>query len=131
MILIHVLFWILLCATIHNVYFRISGDLEVARASTVINAIGLAVLVYGHLLWLLPRYFLAKRYVLYSLGLIALLLLTSAFRFYGGWEWARATGWDGLDNFTPSFFVSLSIGGVLFLLLSLPLRLITNWFKKN
>ena len=130
-VLIHVLFWVLICTALWLVYSFLLQNTTYAWGATLVNLIGFLVLVYGHLEILLPRWYDRRRYFSYALGLVALLLLTTALRFYAGWEMVRVLGWDVQQMFKPNYFGSMLVGGTFFLLITIPLRLIENWFKRQ
>ena len=128
---VHLLFWLLLTVTMALVYNELVENNEMVMAVTVVNLVGYLLLVYGHLFYLLPKYFDHKKYVRYTLGLLLLLLATTTLRFFGGLGWVMEKGWKMESVFTRSYFYSMFFGGTFFLLTSVPLRLIDNWFKKR
>ena len=54
---IHLLFWFLLTIVVFLVFKVVLGNNSIAAGATFVNLIGYLLLVYGHLLWLLPRFF--------------------------------------------------------------------------
>ena len=128
---IHLLFWIMLSVLIVLVFVRAISDFEIAIGAGTISIIGFVMLVYGHLFWLLPKYFKTKKYHFYISGLLILVLLTSAFRFFAGQFLASHMNWNIETAFTPSFFGTMFFSGFFILMLSLPLWLVDSWFKKG
>ena len=96
-----------------------------------VNLLGFFILVYVHLLFLLPQYFEKKRYWRYGLGLLLLLMLTAAARFYLGWALVAQLEPEFTTLFTPTYMGSLFFGGIFLVLITIPLRLIENWFKRH
>jgi sensor histidine kinase YesM len=128
---IHLLFWLMLLILMILVLFRALGELNIAIGAAVINLIGFGALVYSSLLWLTPKYFKTKQYWRLTLGVFILLILTSAFRFFIGELFVTIVGSDVQEVFTPSYFGVMFFSGIFILMLSLPLWLIDNWFKKG
>lgn len=130
-ILVHLVFWITLMGLMSFIFYFLVPNKVVRLAAILVNLLGLSILIYGHLLYLLPRFFDRKKYKEYALGLLLLLLGTNALRFFVGWGWTKSFNWPEAESFTPSYFGAMFFGGVFFLLISIPLRLIDNWFKKR
>jgi two-component system LytT family sensor kinase len=130
-IMIHALFWLMLLMLLVLIFNAILNDIVIAIGATLINIVGFSILVYGNLLWLLPKYFSQKKYWLYGFGVFVLLLVTSMLRFWLGYGLSKSMNWGVVQEFTPSFFGSMLISGSFFLLISIPLYLINNWFKKQ
>lgn len=130
-VIIHLIFWVLVTGLLMLVLSFILKSFIYAFAATVVNLVGFLILIYGHLLWLLPYWFDRRKFLFYVLGLLGLLLTTSALRFYGGWSLVRYFQWDIAGFFTPSYLGSIFFTGTFFLLITIPLRLIENWFKKQ
>ena len=128
---IHLLFWGALAIIMYLVLNSIIGNEQIALVASSVHLAGFMMLVYGHLFYLLPQFFDKKKYNHYALGLVTLLLLTTCFRFFVGWGWSKSMNWGIVQQFTPSFFGSMAFTGIFFLLMSLPLRLIDNWFKRR
>ncbi len=128
---IHFFFWILIAALLFLALSFILGNPTYALGGVIANLVGLMVLVYLHLLVLLPRWFDQEKYVSYALALVVLLLFTSGIRFFVGWGMVSQLDWDIEGLFRPSYFGSMFFSGTFFLLISIPLRLIENWFKKR
>ena len=128
---IHLLFWLLLSVMIAFVMYGILRNVNIAIGATLINVAGFLMLVYGHLLYLLPVFFDKKRYIWYGIGIILLLIFTATFRFYVGWSWTLEAAEEVSKVFTPTYFGAIFFSGIFFLLISIPLRLINNWFKKR
>lgn len=105
-------------------------DSLVVAAVTVVNLLAYLVLVYVHLFFLLPQCFLQKKYWSYSVGLLLLLLMVSVFRYWVGWVWLADSNFAAESTFKPSFYGSISFSGIFIILISIPLQLIDNWFKK-
>jgi sensor histidine kinase YesM len=128
---IHILFWMMLSVVILLVMFRALGDFNVAMGATSINLLGYIGLIYGALIWLTPKYFRTKQYGKFAIGIFILLLSTSTFRFFVGEFMAITLEWDIQAAFIPSYFATTIFSGFFILMLSLPLWLIDNWFKKG
>ena len=128
---IHLLFWLLLTALLTMIFNELLVTGKQVLTGVSVNIAGHLLLVYGHLLFLLPRFFDKKKYRQYVLGLILLLTGAAFLRFCVGF--AAVIIFDlGLEsNFTPSYFRGMFFSGVFFLLITIPLRLIDNWFKKR
>lgn len=127
----HLLFWLLLAFLLVLVFEAVLQTREQVFTASAVNLAGFGLLVYGHLFFLLPRYFDRKNYLRYGIGLLLLLLLTTMLRFLVGKELVAELEL-GIDSvFTPQYFGSMMVGGTFFLLISIPLRLIDNWFKKR
>jgi sensor histidine kinase YesM len=130
-IVIHALFWVMLLMLLVLVFSAILGNLAIAIGASLINILGFSILVYGNLWWLMPKYFSQNRYWFYGFGVLILLIITSALRFSLGYGLSKSMDWEVVQTFTPSFFGSMMISGSFFLLISIPLYLINNWFKKQ
>ncbi len=128
---IHGLFWILLCGLIVFILSQILVSNLAILVGTVVNLSGFMILVYGHLSYLLPRYFDQRKYKKYVLGLILLLAITSVLRFFIGWGLVVEMKLGIEETFTPTYLGSMFFGGVFILFISIPLRLIDNLFKKR
>lgn len=126
----HLLFWLLFSAI--SIFINYSFFRSVNRAvwMLLVNLSGHLLLVYIHLWVLLPWLFDRKKYVYYAGSLIALLILTTVWRFVFGWKLVGLLKWEIDFSFAPNLFVGLLFGGAFVLLISLPLRLTKNWFKK-
>lgn len=142
LISIHLLFWLLVAGISYLVYYRLLGEGRVALVATVINLLGFLMLVYGHLYGLLPRFFdptwedAGRRFDVWSyrnylFATLALLGATTTLRFFAGKWITQLYQWPVTEEFTANVFVSLLFGGTFFLFLSIPLRLINNWYKKQ
>ncbi|MEO0473218.1 MAG: histidine kinase [Bacteroidota bacterium] len=128
---IHLLFWGLMSVIMYLVWYRILDQMQVALIATVMNLAVILPMVYVHLYILLPNWFEQKRYLQYGLGIIGLLLGTTFLRFYVGKWLNHLLDWELQRSFTPNLLISLLFGGILFLVLTTPLRLIGNWFQKR
>lgn len=128
---IHLFFWLLVGIVTFLIYYRLLTDTTIALAASGINVVGFLVLIYGNLLFLLPQFFDQQKYGAYVFGLVLLLISSSALRFFLGWYLVQIKAWPIDTEFTPTLFGGMLFGGVFFLLLSLPLRLVYNWFKKQ
>lgn len=128
---IHLLFWLLIVTVTYFVYYRILFDVGMALTASGISLLSLLLLVYGHLFFLLPHFYNQQKYGAYAFGLILLLFCSATFRFFLAWWVVRLNAWPIEDQFDPSLLGSMVFGGVFILMLSLPLRLIYNWFKKQ
>ena len=125
------MFWLLLTILLSFIFNQVLETKEQMVAATAVNLLGYLILVYGDLLFLLPRYFDKNEFLKYVAGLLILLMLTTTLRFFIGY--GIVTGLHlGLDeSFTPTYFGMLFLSGTFFLFISIPLRLIDNWLKKN
>jgi len=128
--LIHLIFWSILMGVLILVHFQFLGEIDQAIGASIVNILGIALLVYAHLNWLLPRFFMMGKYLEYVLGLIIFLLSTASLRFFVGKSLIAVMKWPLQDIFNPRYFVSLVLTGIILVLLSLPLHLIENWIKK-
>ena len=127
----HLLFWVLFGGIMLIIYNGFVGGYFKALAPTLVNLTGLLILTYVHLWYLLPRFFNKKNYLVYGVLVFVLLLLTTLFRFIVGWEIVRILGWELTNEFTPDYFVGMMVTGLFLILITLPLRLIENYFKKE
>ncbi|MEO1448868.1 MAG: histidine kinase, partial [Bacteroidota bacterium] len=128
--LVHLIFWVCLEVLIFFVSYSIAPRTEVALVASLVYLVGLMALVYGNLYVLVPRFWLTKKWGLYTIGLIVLLTLTAALRYYVGLSLVKAFGWGLEERFTPRFFGSMVIGGVFVIFITIPLRLVGSWFKR-
>ena len=103
----HFLFWLVFATLMLIVFKGFLGSFLYALVPTTINLVGLMILIYIHLWYLLPRFFDKKRYVEYGVLLIIILLLTSLFRFFVGWEFTKILKWDLEEVFIPDYFVGM------------------------
>ena len=129
--LVHLLFWVIFGGLLLFVYEGIIGSYIAALGATSVNLLGLIILSYSHLLFLLPRYFDKKDYLKYGVLLFVIVLLTSVFRFVLGWELVRTAGWEFQNEFTPKYFIAMIVSGMFVVLITVPLRLVENYFKKE
>ncbi|MFK8005604.1 MAG: sensor histidine kinase [Saprospiraceae bacterium] len=127
----HLLFWVLFGGIMLIVFNGFVGGYLNALAPTLVNLTGLMILTYVHLWYLLPQFFHKKKYVAYGISVFVILLLTTLFRFIVGWEIVRILGWEMSNEFTPNYFVGMMVTGLFIILITLPLRLIENYFKKE
>ena len=128
---VHLLFWLLLTVIMIFIFAQLFTDEKVIVTAVCVNLIGFTLLVYAHLHYLLPTYFDKKRFGKYTLGLMLLLLITSILRFSTGWIIIRELGSEAIDSFTPTYFGNVVLGGAFLLLISIPLRLVNDYFRKN
>lgn len=128
---VHLVFWLLLTTIIAFVLNEIIPDRVVVITAMAVNVCGFLILVYGHLFFLLPKYFEKEKYVQYAIGVFLLLTATSVIRFFVGWGLVVEMQLGVEKTFTPTYFGSMFLSGTFFLLISIPLRLIDNWFKKR
>lgn len=128
--LVHLVFWVCLEGLIFFVSYSIAPRIEVALVASLVYLVGLMALVYGNLYVLVPRFWLAKKWGLYAIGLIILLTLTAALRYYVGLSLVRAFDWGLEERFTPRFFGSMVVGGFFVIFITIPLRLVGSWFKR-
>ncbi|MEM7572449.1 MAG: histidine kinase [Bacteroidota bacterium] len=128
---VHLVFWLLAVMGIFIVYYRLVENAGMALVAASLNLVGLVLLVYGHLYFLVPRFFKRQRYLGYAVSVLLLLLVSSVLRFYLGKWVVSLFGWPLADWFSPSFFGNMVFGGTFFLLLSIPLQLINNWYKNQ
>lgn len=129
--LIHGLFWALLFLLSVLIFHVILDNAKVAFVASFINTSGWMILVYGHFLYLVPRFFEQKRYYFYAIGLVLLLVVSSSWRFFIGRALVIELGWNFGNEFTPTYWGAMLIGGMFILLISIPLRLIENWIKRK
>ncbi len=127
----HLLFWVLFGGIMMVIYNGFVGGYLKAIVPTLVSLTGLITLTYVHLWYLLPRFFSKKKYLTYGVLVFVVLLLTTLFRFIVGWEIVNILGWDLKSEFTPDFFGGMFISGFFILLITIPLRLIENYFKKE
>ncbi|MCI4671665.1 MAG: histidine kinase [Bacteroidia bacterium] len=130
-LVIHMAFWIALGGIFYLVLWMNIKEVAITFSATIVNLLGIAILVYGNLNVLIPRFFSTKKYVTYGILLFLLLVLTSLFRYYVGWGMVNWMGWAVLERFGPNLIGSMTVSGAFALLLSTQLGLIENWFKKN
>ncbi|MEM7659493.1 MAG: histidine kinase [Bacteroidota bacterium] len=129
-ILVHLIFWVCLEVLILFFAYGVVPRQEVAIAASFVYLLGLMLLVYGHLWWLVPRYWDHQKWLPYAIGLVGLILLSAAFRFFLGWSVVSAMNWGLEERFTPTFFGSMFVGGFFVVFISIPLRLVDGWFKR-
>lgn len=129
--LVHLLFWALLTVLVMLVLKEVLLDQTAIITATAVNLCGFMALAYGHLYFLLPRYFDRKQYLKYLTGLALLILGTALLRFLIGWGLVVEMQLGLEDRFTPTYFGSMIFSGTFFLILSIPLRLVQNWFKQS
>lgn len=127
----HLLFWVLFGGIMLIVFNGFVGGYLNALAPTLVNLTGLIILTYVHLWYVLPRFFKKGNYLIYGVLVFILLLLTTLFRFIIGWEIVKILGWELAKEFTPNYFVGMMVTGLLIILITIPLRLIENYFKKE
>lgn len=113
------------------VHQGIMGGWHFALVPTIVNLTGLIVLTYVHLWYLLPRFYDEEKYLTYGLATLVILILTSLFRFFLGWELVDILGWEFESEFNPDYFMGMVLTGGFILLITIPLRLIENYFKKE
>ena len=92
--LIHFTFWLILFFILWFIYSGFLGNYQQALLPVFINICGLMILVYVHILFLLPYFFDKKKYPSYIIGLLSLVLITTLFRFFVGKNGGRK-----LNNF--------------------------------
>lgn len=130
-ILIHAFFWAAITMMMFLLVDVVIADLKAKLVLTCINLGGILILVYGHLYYLRPRFFLHKKYVKYTLGLLLLLLLAAFIRYVVGWTLFAEKIFGASDGFKPSFLGSMLFSGLFMIVVSTPLQLIEDWFKKQ
>ena len=130
-ILVHVLFWSILTSIMYFIFWRIFNVHAYAITATTFNLLGFVILVYVHLLFLLSRLFDKKLYLKYFIGVCVLILATAVLRFFGGLAFVNWMGWVIKEEFNPSYFGNMIFGGFFLLLITIPLRLVENWFKQQ
>ena len=128
---IHLLFWSLLTVVIAFILHQVLENKLTIMVGTTVNICGFLLLVYGHLLYLLPKYFDKRKYLEYAVGTVSLLTATSLVRYFIGWGLVVEMQLGIEERFTPTYLGSMFFGGAFILLISIPLRLIDNWFKKR
>lgn len=131
--LIHLTFWIFLGVLMSLVYHLILKEWGASIGVALVNLGGLAVLVYGHLLFLFPRFYVKRKFGLYALGLGIILVLTSLFRLFTSLSLVPLLVSDPAiaNQFNPSFFGSILLGSIFLVVITFPLQLIKNWFKQH
>ncbi len=127
----HLLFWLLLAILLVLVFRELLDKKQQAYSAVAVNLCGFIILVYVHLLLLLPNYFAREKYLQYGIGLFLLLMITTMFRFFMGLGVVVGLGLEIESLFTPAYFGSLLLSGTFFLLISIPLWFIDTLFKKN
>ncbi|MEM6967145.1 MAG: sensor histidine kinase [Bacteroidota bacterium] len=125
------MFWIILFGILIFIYQAFVGGPKNALIPAFVNLTGLMILAYAHLLYLIPKYFLKKKYYEYGIYVFVILLLTTLYRFGLGWKLVQIFGLDVKEDFTPHLFGALLISGLFFLLITIPFRLVENYFKKQ
>jgi len=128
---IHLSFWALLAVILILVFRGILRDVDAAIMASGVNILGFSLLIYGHLLFLIPKYFERKKYGIYGMGLLLLLFLTSCIRYYIGWGLVSIHSPQLEVYFTPSYFGNMLFSGLFFIMISIPLKLVNDWFKKQ
>lgn len=129
--LIHLLFWMTILCLMVLIYSQLVMDVEQIILATTVNFLGLMILIYAHLFYLMPRFWDQKKYRTYVVGILILIVITSSLRFFIGWSIAYNMELEFESAFKPSLFGSIIFTSAFFLLLSIPLRSIDNYFKKN
>lgn len=128
---IHLLFWIAIFILMLLVFHGIFEQWDIALLAASINIFGLSLLVYVHLFLLLRKLFDKEKYLIYGVSVFILLTITAFLRFFLGWELVKMLYPFIAKMFTPSYFGSIFFTGTFFLLVSIPLRLVDNWLKKQ
>jgi len=129
--LVHLVFWLVFGGLMLVVFNGFVGGFVNALAPTLVNLTGLMILTYVHLWYLLPQFFSKNKYLAYGILVFVFLLLTTLFRFIVGWEIVRILGWEMTNEFTPNYFVGMMFTSFFIILITLPLHLIENYFKKE
>lgn len=129
-VLVHLIFWVGLAVLMYFVGYSVIPRQEVALGASLVNLIGLMILVYGHLWWLIPRFWDREQRLAYFGGLLALIVLTAGLRFFVGWSLVKAFDWGIEGHFTPTYLGSMLAGGFFVVFISIPLRLVDGWFKR-
>lgn len=127
----HLLFWLIFGTIMLFLFNGIIGGYWKAVVPTIINLTGLIILTYVHLWYLLPRFFHKEKHLIYGVLVFVILLLTTIFRFVIGWGIVSILGWEVVSKFDPNYFVGMMLTGLFILLITFPLQLIENYFKKE
>ena len=98
---------------------------------SLLNLAGHLILVYGNLNVLIPRLYKKRKFILYALFLIGLLVATTLFRYFVGWESVQILGWGVEFFYRPNLIGGFFFGGLWVLLLSVPLGLIDNYYRRQ
>ena len=129
--IIHLMCWLMLAFIMTMIFQKILGTSAAVLLAVSINLLGFAVLIYGHLWYLLPKLFDTKRYLIYFLGITTLIFGTSIIRFWVGWQWSIHYDPSLEVQFTPQYFSVMVVGSLFLILITIPLRLIEAWFTKK
>ncbi len=129
-ILFHLLFWLVYIGSI-TLFFGNMINLKVVFFRTVISAFFNAILVYGNLYFLMPKYFEKRKYILYLLLIHLLLLLVTLFRVFSDytfWLVFKDNTVISLYFLSALHFMSIIISGYMVLLLSMSLKFVKDYF---
>ncbi len=129
--IIHLMCWLMLAFIMTMIFQKILGTSTAVILAVGINLLGFAVLIYGHLWVLLPKFYDHKKYLSYLLALLALIFITSFIRFWAGWQWSIHFDPNLQGQFTPQYFSVMVVGSLFLILITIPLRLIEEWFTKK
>ena len=129
--LVHLSFWLIyLCLLVVVIKARPISTIEAFSAATF-SMISHALLVYIHLLFLLPVFYDRKAYLKYFIGFIICLLAISYLRVEIIWP-ITVYFFPWIDSLLePRFSMAFLFNAIFVLLISIPLRLIKNTLDKD
>ncbi len=125
---IHLLFWVVYAFINYLLSYNLLGNLSFAIGFALVTLLFNLVLVYFHLLYLLPRFFVLRQYRLYLVLLVLAIL---------GIAMLRLLGLEGVSDYAqvsnePSFAVKVSISvasSIIVLLITVPFFFLDDWLN--
>jgi len=129
-ILFHLFFWLVYIGSI-TLFFGNMINIKVVFIRTVISAFFNAILVYGNLYFLMPKYFEKRKYIMYLLLIHLLLLLVTVSRAFSDYSFRLLFKDNTVIShyfFSTLHFMSIVISGYMILLLSMSLKFIKDYF---
>lgn len=128
---IHISFWLIYLTLIVVVLKANPVSTAEAFTAALFSMLSHAILVYVHLLILVPFFFDKKAYLYYGIGLVICLLGISYFRVEIMWPATVSVLPWMADVMDPKFSMALLFNGIFVLFVSLPLFLVRNSLKKE
>ncbi len=129
--LIHIAFWITYFFLNKGVVTHVSKNEDLALMMAFVNLSVTIPIVYFFLIYLLPKYWDTKRFGLFFIWFIGLVIVSGLLRF-SIMKVISYFIFPGIEGFfNREFLFQLTNGGVFFLILSIPLRFFDIYKKKN
>lgn len=128
---IHLLFWILYTGLMLTILRQIVRNNQVATIISIINLSGVVSITYIYLFVLLPRYWDKKKYLVFTVCFISILLISTIYRYaLVGWTIGQYGEGSG-GGINATLFIQFLIGGLFIMLIASPLRIVNVYFKKK